>query len=58
MRSILTGVPARPLWCALMILAGASTYQLQAKDVPPPAGISPEKVADYVHAVLDADRTI
>ena len=57
MRSILTVVLARPLWCALL-LAAASTYQLQAKDVPPPAGISPEKVADYVHAVLDADRTI
>lgn len=31
---------------------------LWAKDSPPPTGISPEKVADYVHAVLQADRTI
>lgn len=31
---------------------------LWAKDSPTPAGISPEKVADYVHAVLQADRTI
>jgi hypothetical protein len=29
-----------------------------AKDTPGSAGISPEKVADYVHAVLEADRTI
>ena len=57
MRSILTIIQARPLWCAL-ILACASSYSLQAKDVQPPTGIPPEKVADYVHAVLDADRTI
>lgn len=29
-----------------------------AKDSPGTAGIPPEKVADYVHAVLEADRTI
>jgi hypothetical protein len=29
-----------------------------AKENPPPVGISPEKVADYVHAVLEADRSI
>lgn len=29
-----------------------------AKENPPTAGIAPEKVADYVHAVLEADRTI
>ena len=57
MRLILTLIRARPLWLALA-LACASTYSLQAKDVAPPAGIPPEKVADFVHAVLDADRTI
>lgn len=31
---------------------------LWAKDSPASAGISPEKVADYVHAILQADRTI
>ncbi len=31
---------------------------LSAKESPFAAGISPEKVADYVHAVLEADRTI
>jgi hypothetical protein len=29
-----------------------------AKDSPGTAGILPEKVADYLHAVLEADRTI
>ena len=29
-----------------------------AKENPPIGGISPERVADYVHAVLEADRTI
>ena len=29
-----------------------------AKDAPGTAGIPPEKVADYLHAVLEADRTI
>lgn len=31
---------------------------LWAKDSPASAGIAPEKVADYVHAILQADRTI
>lgn len=31
---------------------------LWAKDSPAPAGIPPEKVADYVHAILQADRTV
>lgn len=29
-----------------------------AKETPPIGSISPEKVADYVHAILEADRTI
>ncbi|MCC2640365.1 MAG: uncharacterized protein K0S45_778 [Nitrospira sp.] len=57
MHSLLNILLARPLWFAV-ILASASAYQLQAKDVSSPAGIPPEKVADYVHAVLEADRTI
>ncbi|MGB5047002.1 MAG: DUF3365 domain-containing protein, partial [Nitrospira sp.] len=57
MRLTLTVIRARPLWLALA-LACASSYSLQAKDVAPPPGIHPEKVADFVHAVLDADRTI
>ena len=57
MRPILTIVRARPLWLALALVS-VSVYSLQAKDVAPPVGIPPEKVADFVHAVLDADRTI
>jgi hypothetical protein len=34
------------------------TYSIQAKDQPAPPGIPPEKVAEYVHAVLEADRTV
>jgi hypothetical protein len=56
MRDILTRF--RPsLWLGLLLVLGTG-YSLQAKDAPPPAGIPPEKVADYVHAVLEADRTI
>lgn len=29
-----------------------------AKETPPSGSISPERVADYVHAILEADRTI
>jgi hypothetical protein len=36
---------------------GAITFPL-AKEGPGQSGIPPEKVADYVHAVLEADRTI
>ena len=39
-------------WC----WGGASSPL--AKNSPGPDGIPPEKVADYVHAVLEADRTI
>ena len=58
MRSVLRGsIQGQLVWSAL-ILACASAYQLQAKDVPPPIAIPSDKVADYVHAVLEADRTI
>lgn len=38
-----------------LVLGGPTLW---AKDSPAPAGIAPEKVADYVHAILQADRTI
>lgn len=42
-----------------MLFGLYGNYVLHAKDTsPPPSGISPEKVAEYVHAVLEADRTI
>jgi hypothetical protein len=44
------------LWLGLLTLG--TTYTLQAKDPAPPAGIAPERVADFVHAVLEADRTV
>ncbi|HZN45904.1 MAG TPA: DUF3365 domain-containing protein [Nitrospiraceae bacterium] len=42
----------------LMLFGLYGNYVLHAKDTSPPSGISPEKVAEYVHAVLEADRTI
>jgi hypothetical protein len=42
----------------MMVSAVGWAYSLQAKDPPAPAGIPPERVAEYVHAVLEADRTI
>ena len=33
-------------------------YSLDAKDAGGVGGIAPERVADYVHAVIEADRTI
>jgi hypothetical protein len=44
---------------ALLIgwLWGSTSFPF-AKDSPRTSGIPPEKVADYVHAVLEADRTI
>jgi Protein of unknown function (DUF3365) len=43
----------------VMIVSGLCwTYSLQAKDPPAAIGIPPEKVAEYVHAVLEADRTV
>lgn len=42
----------------VLIVASADGSSPLAKDGPGSAGISPEKVADYVHAVLQADRTI
>lgn len=43
----------------LMIVFGLGwVYALHAKDAPGAAGIAPEKVAEYVHAVLEADRTV
>lgn len=43
----------------LALLVGAIGAALPlAKEPPGPSGIPPDKVADYVHAVLEADRTI
>jgi hypothetical protein len=42
-----------------LVLAWMGTSTLPfARDSPVTSGVPPEKVADYVHAVLEADRTI
>lgn len=42
-----------------LLLGGVGTLATldAAKEAPAAAGISPEKVADYIHAILEADRT-
>ncbi|HXV69028.1 MAG TPA: DUF3365 domain-containing protein [Nitrospira sp.] len=54
-----TRITFRAATLALLIGAfwGVASLPL-AKDGPVTAGILPEKVADYVHAVIEADRTI
>ncbi len=41
-----------------LVIGGIGAALLLAKESPGTPGIPPEKVADYVHAVLEADRTI
>lgn len=52
-------VTFRAATLALLVgwLLGGATLPF-AKESPGTAGIPPDKVADYVHAVLEADRTI
>jgi hypothetical protein len=51
------GVAFRTATVAL-VLGGLGVALPSAKEPPAMSTISPEKVADYVHAVLEADRTI
>ena len=44
----------RGLMAACMAVIGAVSPAIQAADLP---GIPPEKVADYLHAVIEANRT-
>lgn len=57
MELIRTAVATTAVALIVSVLANGS-QALWAKDSPAPTGISPEKVADYVHAILQADRTI
>lgn len=41
-----------------LVIGGIGAALLLAKESPGTPGIPPEKVDDYVHAVLEADRTI
>ncbi|MGQ0811123.1 MAG: Tll0287-like domain-containing protein [Nitrospiraceae bacterium] len=54
----------KSLACFLMgclVLMSGDIYAkdpMHAKDATTPSGISPEKVADFIHAVIKADRTV
>ncbi len=41
-----------------LIMAGWATIALSGSKDTPLKGISPEKVADYVHSIIEADRTV
>ena len=44
--------------CLCGIMAGWVTIALGGSKDTPMKGISPEKVADYVHSIIEADRTV
>ncbi len=50
------------VWTAMLslclIMAGWATIAFSGSKNEPPQGISPEKVADYVHSIIEADRTV
>jgi hypothetical protein len=52
------GAAIRAASVTFLIAGLGATTLPSAKESLGPAGIPPEKVADYVHAVLEADRTI
>jgi hypothetical protein len=43
---------------AVLILSSGPTLDAATDALPNPKGISPEKVADYVHAIVEADRNV
>lgn len=44
--------------CIMSVLILSSSLTLGAAKDPPPKGISPSKVADYLHAIVEADRKV
>ena len=58
----MTGLAKYTRWgvtlSVLSLLVGWATISFGDKDKPSRQGISPERVADYVHAIIEADRTI
>ena len=59
----MTGLAKYPGWrivTLVLLLIGASwaTFSFGAKDQASIKGISPQRVADYLHAIIEADRTI
>ncbi len=57
MERIRTAVATAAIALVVSVLVNGGP-SLWAKDSPASTGIAPEKVADYVHAILQADRTI
>jgi len=51
-------VAQRPIFSLLAILILSFSLTLEAGTDPPPKAISPEKVADYLHAIVEADRKV
>lgn len=53
----------RGFWLGLVVgtistcLLGQGVFSASSKETDPPKGISPEIVADYIHSVVQADRT-
>jgi hypothetical protein len=51
-------VAQRRIFSLLAILILSFSLTLEAGTDPPPKAISPEKVADYLHAIVEADRKV
>jgi hypothetical protein len=53
-------IAQRRIFSLLAVLILSSSLELEAATDPPPTpkGIAPEKVADYVHAIVEADRNV
>jgi hypothetical protein len=46
----------RALWLLLALAAGACSGEAGAKSESQPPGLEPKKVADMLHAIMEADR--
>ena len=46
------------LLCLILIIAVWATISFGGKKTPAVRGISPARVADYVHSIIEADRTV
>ena len=46
------------LLCIILLVVGGATLSFGGKKSPVVRGISPARVADYVHSIIEADRTV
>ena len=46
------------LLCIVLLVIGVATLSFGGKKSPVVRGISPARVADYVHSIIEADRTV